>query len=87
MEIDNPFLSLAPPVFQAQVGEVWELEWEVSSAYSNNDTLSSRGEIVSNERGWIHLKNSVNENLHLPLSMVSYASKQEEIVSNPFMNL
>lgn len=87
MEIENPFFALASPIFNAQVGEVWGLEWEVSSAYSNNDTLSFKGEVVSNSNGWIHLRNSVKENLHLPLKLVVYGSKKEEIVSNPFMNL
>lgn len=87
MEIDNPFFALAPPIFQAKIGEVWNVEWEVSSAYSNNDTLSFKGEVVSNFNSWLHLRNSVQENLHLPLKLVSYGSKQEEAVSNPFMNL
>ncbi len=84
---NNPFMDWkpAPEGPEAPIGDTLVVHWKIDQAYaSNGSTKKFEGIVIDNNQSWLHLRDKMGVNLHIPKSLV-VESHNVTVKINPFM--
>lgn len=86
---NNPFMDWkpAPGGPEAPIGDTLVVHWKIDAAYaSGSSTKKFEGTVINKDQSWLHLRDRMGVNLHIPKSFV-VESHNVTVKINPFMSL